>query len=45
MAVAKIKCLDADDALYVKAQESFLSAEEIQQGVASYKSQNPLPTV
>ncbi len=36
MAVAKIKCLDVDDALYVKAQESFLSAEEIQQGVASY---------
>ncbi len=36
MTVAKIKCLSADDEWYVKAKKSFVSAEEIQQGSASY---------
>ena len=36
MGLAKAKGLNADDDLYVKAKESFLNAENIQQGSASY---------
>lgn len=36
MALAKAKGLGADDVLYNKAKESFLAAEKIQQGSASY---------
>ncbi len=36
MEVAKVKCLAADNEWYSKAKASFLSAEEIQQGSASY---------
>jgi len=36
MGLAKAKGLNVDDDLYVKAKESFLNAENIQQGSASY---------
>ena len=36
MALAKVKGLSSDGDLYIKANESFLNAEEIQHGSASY---------
>ncbi|KAF3977684.1 MAG: hypothetical protein HFP77_05660 [Methylococcales symbiont of Iophon sp. n. MRB-2018] len=36
MAVAKIKCLSADDEMYSKAKQSFLIVEEVHPGTAAY---------